>query len=192
MSIAVLYRTSAIGLYFQSVLKNLGIPFEVRGGADLWQSVAAKLVVGALTYLRDGETADAMSRLGTNKRGEIVREQLDQIQAAVREEFTAACQHVQRIVGDALPNRSSARDKAEWHAVVDAVVALALSSSSLEELQTRIGEQSRSLRNVPKNAVVLSTIHSAKGLEWAPYSWPEWRMVCCLMLIPTTSRKNGG
>ena len=165
-SIAVLYRTSTIGLYFQSVLKDLGIPFEVRGGADLWQSVAAKLVVGALTYLRDGETADAMSRLGTNKRGEIVREQLDQIQAAVREEFTAACQHVQRIVGDALPNRSSERDKAEWHAVVDAVVALALSSSSLEELQIRIGEQSRSLRKAPKNAVVLSTIHSAKGLEW--------------------------
>ena len=50
-----------------------------------------------------------MSRLGTNKRGEIVREQLDQVQAAVREEFTAACQHVQRIVGDALPTRSSKR-----------------------------------------------------------------------------------
>ena len=65
-----------------------------------------------------------------------------------------------------LPTRSSERDKAEWRAVVDAVVALALSSSSLEELQIRIGEQSRSLRNAPKNAVVLSTIHSAKGLEW--------------------------
>lgn len=44
--------------------------------------------------------------------------------------------------------------------------ALALSCSSLEELQTRIAEQSRSLRNPPENAVVLSTIHSAKGLEW--------------------------
>ncbi len=50
--------------------------------------------------------------------------------------------------------------------MVDAVVALALSCSSLEELQSRIGEQSRSLRNAPENAVVLSTIHSAKGLEW--------------------------
>ena len=54
-SIAVLYRTSTIGLYFQSALKDMGILFEVRGGADLWQSVAAKLVVGALTYLRDGK-----------------------------------------------------------------------------------------------------------------------------------------
>ena len=165
-SMAVLYRTGTIGLAFQSALKELAIPFEVRGGADLWQGVAAKLVVGALTYLRDGESGDAMSRLGTNKRAEIVREQLDQIRVAVRDQFPVACQHVQRIVGDAVPARSSERDQAEWHAVVDAVVALALSCSSLEELQARIAEQSRSLRNPPENAVVLSTIHSAKGLEW--------------------------
>lgn len=107
-----------------------------------------------------------MSRLGTNKRGQIVREQLDRVRAAVREDFTAACQHVQRIVADAVPARASKRDKAEWHAVVDAVVTLALSCSSLDELQIRIGEQSRSLRNAPENAVALSTIHSAKGLEW--------------------------
>jgi len=42
---------------------------SMRGGADLWQSVAAKLVVGSLYYLRDGEVQPAMSRLGTNKRG---------------------------------------------------------------------------------------------------------------------------
>ena len=108
------------------------------------------------------------------------------------EEFTAACQHVQRIVGDALPTRSSERDKAEWHAVVDPVVALALSSSSLEELQTRIGEQSRSLRNAPKNAVVLSTIHSAKRLEWDAVFMAGVEDGVLLMLIPTTSRKNAG
>ena len=33
-------------------------------------------------------------------------------------------------------------------------------------MENRIAEQSRSLRNPPPNAVVLSTIHSAKGLEW--------------------------
>jgi DNA helicase II / ATP-dependent DNA helicase PcrA len=50
--------------------------------------------------------------------------------------------------------------------VVDAVVALALSCSSLDELEAKSTERSRSLRNPPQNAVVLSTIHSAKGLEW--------------------------
>ena len=50
--------------------------------------------------------------------------------------------------------------------MVDAVVPLALSCSSLDELETKSAERSRSLRNPPQNAVLLSTIHSAKGLEW--------------------------
>jgi DNA helicase-2/ATP-dependent DNA helicase PcrA len=36
----------------------------------------------------------------------------------------------------------------------------------LQELETRIAEQSAAVRKAPGNAVVLSTIHSAKGLEW--------------------------
>ena len=142
------------------------MPFAVRGGADLWQSVAAKLVVGSLIYLRDGATPQAMGRLGTNKRGQIVRGELDQVRAAVRGNFLAACPHVQRIVGDAVPGRAPERERAEWRTIVDAVIALAVSCASLDELEAKIAEQSRSLRNPPENAVVLSTVHSAKGLEW--------------------------
>jgi DNA helicase II / ATP-dependent DNA helicase PcrA len=84
----------------------------------------------------------------------------------VRHQFAASCTHVQRIVADAVPGRSPDREKAEWRTVVDAVLALALSCSSLDELEEKSAERSRSLRNPPQNAVVLSTIHSAKGLEW--------------------------
>src|SRR5262245_23248984 len=165
-SIAVLYRSGAIGLAFQSILQELGVPIAVRGGADSWQSAAARLVLGALTYLRDGESVEAMSRIGSNKRGEIVREQLDRLPAAIRRDFKVSAEHVRNIVGDAVPGRASNRDKAEWNAIVDAVVELALACNTLPELKSRIADQSRTLRNPPDNAVVLSTIHSAKGLEW--------------------------
>ena len=46
------------------------------------------------------------------------------------------------------------------------MIALALTCTSPGELETKIAQQSRSLRNPPGDAVVLSTIHSAKGLEW--------------------------
>ncbi len=36
----------------------------------------------------------------------------------------------------------------------------------MDELEVRIAEQSRALREPPQRAVALSTIHSAKGLEW--------------------------
>ena len=165
-SIAVLYRSGAIGLAFQGILRELGIPFDVRGGSDVWQSAAARLVLGALTYLREGESAEAMSRIGSNKRGEIVREQLDRLPAAIRGDFNVTAEHVREIVGDAVPSRASSREKVEWRAIVDAVIDLALTCKTLHELQNRIADQSRTLRNAPDNAVVLSTIHSAKGLEW--------------------------
>ncbi len=110
--IAVLYRSSAIGLAFQTVLQELGIPFEVRGGADMWQSVAARLVVGALVYLRDGPTSAALSRLGSNKRAEIVRADLDLVKKVVAGDPALFCQHVERIVGGAVPKRASERETA--------------------------------------------------------------------------------
>jgi len=165
-SIAILYRAAAVGLLFQNILQDMGIAFEVRGGADVWHSVAARLVVGSLIYLLDGDGPEAMSRLGSNKRAEIVREQLDKIRPTVGGQFVMATTHARRIVGDAVPTRASERERAEWRAVVDAVVALANSCSSPRQLEDRITERSRTLRNPPPNAIVLSTIHSAKGLEW--------------------------
>jgi DNA helicase II / ATP-dependent DNA helicase PcrA len=164
--IAVLYRTSAVGLPFQTVLKEMAIPFEVRGGGDVWQGVAARLMLGALFYLRDGASVEAMSRIGTNRRGRMLREDLDVVRPAVRTDFRAAAEAAQRLVGEAVPARSSDREHAEWRMVVDTVAALAATCASPEELEERIAAQSASLRAAPGDAVVLSTIHSAKGLEW--------------------------
>jgi hypothetical protein len=127
----------------QTVLKEMAIPFEGRGGVDLWQGVAAKLVIGSLYYLRDGEVPQAMSRLGSNKRGQVLRHQLDQIRVVVRDQYAASCRNVQRIVADAVPSQSPDREKAGWRTVVDAVVALALSCSSLDELGAKTAEQSQ-------------------------------------------------
>jgi DNA helicase II / ATP-dependent DNA helicase PcrA len=162
--VAVLYRVASAGLNLQPALQELKIPFEVRGAGDLWQSVAAKLVVGSLYYLRDGESVEAMSRMGSSRRAEILRSQLDQ--ADKRLSFEAACRLVGKSVATAVPGKASDRDRAEWTSVVDAVTAFAVSCGSLAELEAKIREQSAALRKPPESAVVLSTIHSAKGLEW--------------------------
>lgn len=164
--IAVLYRTGTVGLALQPTLQAMQIPYEVRGAGDLWQGVAARLVVGALYYLRDGESVEAMSRMGSARRAEIVRSKLDQARAGGKRDFPASCRLVRDIVATAVPARASDRDRAEWIGVVEAVIALASSCRSLDGFVAKIAEQSASLRQAPENAVVLSTIHSAKGLEW--------------------------
>jgi DNA helicase-2/ATP-dependent DNA helicase PcrA len=65
-----------------------------------------------------------------------------------------------------VPAQASDRDRAEWSAVVEAAITVASSCRSLEEFEAKIAEQSASHRHAPQNAVVLSTVHSAKGLEW--------------------------
>jgi DNA helicase II / ATP-dependent DNA helicase PcrA len=164
--IAVLYRTGTIGLALQLALQALKIPYEVRGAGDLWQGVAAKLVVGALYYLRDGESVEAMSRMGSSRRADIIRSKLDQVGDGKKPSFAACCELVRKIVATAVPGQASDRDRAEWTTVVEAVAALASACRSLQELETKIAEQSAALRKAPGDAVVLSTIHSAKGLEW--------------------------
>src|SRR5262245_34292832 len=63
------------------------------------------------------------------------------------------------------PIRAPDRVGAEWVAIFAAVMALPASCRSLNELAAKIAEQSGALRKVPDDAVVLSTIHSAKGLQ---------------------------
>ena len=81
-----------------------------------------------------------------------MREQLHHLPAAIRRDFKASAEHVREIVGDAVPDRASNRDKAAWHAIVDAVVELALTCNTVSELDSRIADQSRTLRNPPDNA----------------------------------------
>jgi ATP-dependent DNA helicase UvrD/PcrA len=164
--IAVLYRVGSVGLGLQPALQKLQIPYEVRGAGDLWQGVAAKLVVGSLYYLREGESVDAMSRMGSSRRADIIRRKLDQAGNGEKHSFAASCQLVRNVVVTAVPGQASDRDRAEWRSVVETVVTVASSCRSLEELEAKIAEQSAALRKPPENAVVLSTIHSAKGLEW--------------------------
>jgi DNA helicase-2/ATP-dependent DNA helicase PcrA len=164
--ISVLYRTGAVGLPLQPALRDLKIPYEVRGAGDVWQGAVAKLVIGSLYYLRDGGSVEAMSRMGSSKRAEIARTKLDQACGGKTLDFQACCRLVRDIAATAVPSQSSDRDKAEWRSVVDAVISLASSCQSLDEFVSRVAEQSAALRKAPENAVVLSTIHSAKGLEW--------------------------
>jgi ATP-dependent exoDNAse (exonuclease V) beta subunit len=104
--------------------------------------------------------------MGTGKRGDITRERLNLIDRRTRLDFQSSCAHVQRIIAEALPIRASGRERAEWESIVDGVALLATSCLSVEELETRIAEQTKAAKRPHANSVVLSTVHSAKGLEW--------------------------
>jgi DNA helicase-2/ATP-dependent DNA helicase PcrA len=107
-----------------------------------------------------------MSRMGSGRRADIIRRRLDQSGNDKERSFAVSCRLVRNAVITAVPGQASDRDRAEWRSVVETVLTVALSCQSLQELEEKISAQSAALRRPPENAVVLSTIHSAKGLEW--------------------------
>ncbi|UDL96015.1 ATP-dependent helicase [Lichenihabitans sp. PAMC28606] len=164
--IAVLYRVGSVGLGFQTSLEALKIPFEVRGAGDLWQGATAKLFLGALFYLLDADDRRALDKMGTGKRSELTRRKLDGVSARARRDFRLACREVHDIVSDAIPKKAAERERREWTGVSDAIGRLAASCSSLEDFIQKVADQSRALKAPSERAVILSTVHSAKGLEW--------------------------
>jgi DNA helicase-2/ATP-dependent DNA helicase PcrA len=184
--ITILYRAGAIGLNFQTALKERQIPFEVRGSGDLWQSVGARLVVGALHYLHGGATVAAMSRLGTGQRSRIIVEHLDQIRPTVGHDFTLSWRTLcwreldsnlrfraragsilpVRFVADSLLERtgfellvSSARDGFRWVSLQFAVASrLSQQGLSCRQLQ----DQRRVIRN-PGNPLLMGIVDAARA-----------------------------
>lgn len=104
--------------------------------------------------------------MGTGKRGESIRRRLDKVPANGRRSFADACRHARRVVSEALPKKSAEREQRDWTNLCDALAGLAADCDGIDALMERIAEQSRALRRPSDNAVVLSTVHSAKGLEW--------------------------
>jgi DNA helicase-2/ATP-dependent DNA helicase PcrA len=165
-NIAVLYRVGSVGLGFQIALGAAGIDFEVRGAGDLWQGVVARLFLGSLFYLLDGDDRRALEKMGTGKRAAQLRHRLDDIASPRGRSFADLSRAVQAIVASALPQKASEAERRDWAGVSEAIASLAVACSSLEMFLDRIEAQSRASRHASERAVVLSTVHSAKGLEW--------------------------
>ena len=165
--IAVLYRAGSTGLGFQGALEALGIPVRRAAAARTSGRAPQRSCSWARCSISSTRTITAPSSgLGSGKRGETARRKLDRLPEAARRDFAIACRHVRRIVSGILPKTAAEREQRDWAGLCDAIGSLAAGCTSLDDLLGRIADQSRALRRPAENAVVLSTIHSAKGLEW--------------------------
>ena len=118
--IAVLYRVGSVGLALQPALQQLKIPYEVRGAGDLWQGVAARLVVGSLHYLREGESVDAMSRMGSSQARGNRPSQARPCREQSKTLHSPAHAVRARRSRPAVPSQASDRARAEWTSIVEA------------------------------------------------------------------------
>lgn len=191
--IAILYRLSALSHHLAVALVAADVPFTVRGGGDLWQSAPARLLRGGLLYALLGETPQVMSVMGASNRGQSLRKAIDgrriesyrsaetnraqptrevlgeyphrRVRAPL--DFKAAFHTVHGLVSDMFPSAKSAqKGDPDDAAAFDAAAAFIETFGSIEAMEKGVADLSRALEDKPKDVVVLSTIHKAKGLEW--------------------------
>ncbi len=148
---AVLYRVHAQSPLFESALAQAGVPFTVRGGEGFYDRPEVRQVIGTLTERarRDpGEPAvdacrNVLTRIGWS-------EQPPSGQGRVRERWESLAA-VLALAEDVASARSEA---GEGTADLGAFVA---------ELTARAQAE----HPLSSDGVTLSTLHAAKGLEWA-------------------------
>lgn len=163
---AVLYRAGHVGSRLQIALAEAGVPVVVRGAGEFWQLTPVRLTAALIRLMSNPGDLEARALLGHGKRVERLLEQApDKIDDSAP--WPALCRQVGRLVSSTA--RPPGEEGVQWRDLCYAAADLAAETGGLEPFIASVEEQRRSLRAAEAggDAVVLSTIHGAKGLEWA-------------------------
>lgn len=163
---AVLYRAGHVGSRIQIALAEAGVPLVVRGSGEFWQLNPVRLVVGMIRLLLDPRDLDARAMLGHGKRVDKLLEQApDKVDSTAP--WPALCRQVGRLVSSTA--RPPGEEGMQWRDLCSTAADLAAECSDLGGFLRLMEEQRRSMQFAAAggDAVVLSTIHGAKGLEWS-------------------------
>jgi len=161
--IAVLFRVGYQASPLQLSFSTHKIPFVVRGAADLWKSPEVKLMLGTLRLALNPRDVEARGLMGDSARAKRLAQQAFGLK---KQPFARTVKKVVGLVSDEPPITATTERIQAWKANLMAAGQVADRADNLQNLLHTIEEQSKVLRNEDRNAVVLSTIHGAKGLEW--------------------------
>ena len=163
---AVLYRAGHVGSRIQIALAEAGVPVTVRGAGEFWQLTPVRLTAGLIRLLHDSHDMDARAMLGHGKRVDKLLEQApDKIDMDAP--WPVLCRQVGRLVSATA--RPPGEEGLQWRDLCFTASDLAAECDGVAAFVHLMEEQRRSLRHAEAggDAVVLSTIHGAKGLEWS-------------------------
>jgi DNA helicase-2/ATP-dependent DNA helicase PcrA len=163
---AVLYRAGHVGSRIQIALSEAGIPVTVRGAGEFWQLSPVRLTAGLIRLLQDPADMDARAMMGHGKRVDrLLHDAPERVDSEAP--WPAFCQQVGRLVS--ATSRPPGEEGVQWRDLCYTAADLAAECDGAETFAELMTEQRRSLKRADASgdAVVLSTIHGAKGLEWA-------------------------
>lgn len=155
--ICVLFRTASATPVIQQALEAARIPVALAGTANFWEMPEVTFLVDLLSEIEAGQPGPAAARSKAAR--EIVISM-----AGFRPPQAAAA--AGRAVAESVPPGSASERAALWSDTAEAAAAMAKRMPSADAFRRYVAAMAARTVQEGGNAVTLSTIHSAKGLEW--------------------------
>lgn len=162
--VAVLLRTNYLTLPFETELRRAGIPFVIRGGPGFWELKEVQTVLEALWPLSQAAASSPCPWAGLP----YLHERLAEVAQRTRSRpFPKLVEALAEAVAAQPPLSASDETKVRWAGAARQVAAEA---REFQDVNVFLAHAATAATAPPADedadAVVLSTIHQAKGLEW--------------------------
>jgi DNA helicase II / ATP-dependent DNA helicase PcrA len=160
---ALLYRTSSVGTIVQRHLERLGVPFRLVGSGSFWDLTEVRLFVVAVAAISGDRRFDTKTGFGRTKVGFKCRSLAEELKG---ENVRAFAQPLARVLWEYRPRNLDPERKGAWMSSVEAVLNLLLEMDDTTKFLNHAYEKKAREENEQGDVVTLTTLHSAKGLEW--------------------------
>ncbi len=164
-NVAILFRTGGTVNTIQRHLEKNQVPFRLMGTRSFWSLREVSLFILTVAAINNDRRFDIFNGFGESKHGSNLRRFSKEMKG--EEKLTAIANPLARILYEMRPDNFDAERRASWMASVEAIMNIFLETDDqkafLDLAHKRQNEEGDALTG---DRVYLSTLHSAKGLEW--------------------------
>lgn len=160
---AVLFRTTGISNYLQRHLERQGVPFKLMGAGSFWNLPEVNLFIHATAKIAGDDRFDLKNGFGRTKAGFKARSFAEELKG---EGVRAFASPLARLLYDFRPRNLDPERKASWMTSVEAALNILLDLDDAKKFLDLAHARQNAEESDRKDRVTLSTLHSAKGLEW--------------------------
>jgi len=153
---AVLFRTSSVSPAIQQALETRNVPFSLAGTQSFWDLPEVAALAELLLAIEEKNQA----------KGSRFKKAWDIVQTMGGASPSETAVPAARLIGDQPPAGVNGERAALWADACDAAAIIAAGFPSAREFAAHVAEKAGKASGGDAEGVALSTIHSAKGLEW--------------------------
>lgn len=154
--VAVLVRSAGVTPALQRAFEESGVPFTLGAAVGFWELPETKAVTDLIVAVEKGDV-----RGGQRFRGGV-----DIVETMKGSPPSLSAPAVGRLVGGQAPAGANTERAAAWADTCEAVAEIAKDFPTADDFLSHVKEMAGRRSGDGEDGVVVSTIHSSKGLEW--------------------------